>query len=296
MNATTKGIFLATLSAIGFATLPIFVKLAYAQNISTGSILFFRFFLSSCLIFAYITYRKISLKLPREKILPILALGAIGFAICSLSFTLASKYLSASLVAIIFQIYPAIVAIIAFICGLEKITLPLLLAFASCFLGLSLVIGLDFTSLNYLGLFWALFSGISYAIYITLSNKISREIPSLVLTFYVCASATVVFLFTSSMQTGFDLSLTFSGFLTLLAMSIFSTIVGILGFIAALKYISPTHTCIVSTSEPVFTVLIAIPLLQESLTSSQVYGASLVIFSILALELKKPLKTTKKHQ
>ena len=45
MNATTKGIFLATLSAIGFATLPIFVKLAYAQNISTGSILFFRFFL-----------------------------------------------------------------------------------------------------------------------------------------------------------------------------------------------------------------------------------------------------------
>ena len=43
MNATTKGIFLATLSAIGFATLPIFVKLAYAQNISTGSILFFVF-------------------------------------------------------------------------------------------------------------------------------------------------------------------------------------------------------------------------------------------------------------
>lgn len=290
MNSITKGIFLATLSAIGFATLPIFIKLAYNQNLSTSSILFFRFFLSACLLLIYIFPQKISLKLPREKILPVLALGAIGFAICSLSFTLASKYLTASLVAIIFQIYPAIVAIIAACYGSEKITLPMFFAFSGCFLGLSFVIGIDFGTLSYLGLFWALFSGISYATYITFSKKLSQEIPSIVLTFYVCVSAATVFLFTSGMQPDFTLFLPWSNFIVLLAMSIFSTIIGILGFIAALKHITPTHACIVSTTEPIFTVLLAIPLLHETLTSTQIYGACLVIISILALELKKPLK------
>lgn len=295
MNTTTKGIILAAASAIGFATLPVFIKIAYTQNISTGSILFFRFFLSWLILLVYLIYKRTSLKLPANKILPVLALGAVGFAICSLSFTLASKYLSASLVAIIFQIYPALVAAIAFYLGLEKISKMMIGAFLFCFLGLILVIGLDFSSISYLGLFWALFSGLSYAIYIIFSNKIAREIPALVLTFYVCGSATLAFLFINSMQADFSLSIPVSAFFTLLAMAIFATIIGIVGFIAALKYISATHACIVSTLEPVFTVLIAIPLLNEHLSLEQVLGASLVIGSILALELKKPLKRTIKN-
>jgi drug/metabolite transporter (DMT)-like permease len=76
----------------------------------------------------------------------------------------------------------------------------------------------------------------------------------------------------------------------MLGMVVFSTIIAITTFLAGLEIVGPTNAAMLSTLEPVVTVLLAAWLFGERLTSITLIGGGLILAAVIVLtraELKK---------
>lgn len=281
----TTGVLLALFSATGFATLPIFIKLAYDAGLTTNTILTFRFALSVGLLLITLAIKGISPVLPARQAGILFLLGGLGFASTSFTFTESLRYLSASLTSVVFHIYPTLVALLAFFLGIERLNPMICIALILCFGGLLLVVGVSFAALNFIGIVLAIASALLYAVYALAGNRVRNKANSLIVTLYICLGATVVFGAAGLAQGNLLLQLSPHSWLILLGMSLFATLIGIFGFFTAMSRIGATKTCIISTTEPIITVLLAFLLLGEHMDFWQIVGGLLIASSIVILQL-----------
>jgi drug/metabolite transporter (DMT)-like permease len=75
------------------------------------------------------------------------------------------------------------------------------------------------------------------------------------------------------------------GWLALLALALFSTVISIAAFLAAIARIDLFRATIISTVEPLISVVLAAALLDERLTIRQALGGAVIIVAALALQL-----------
>jgi len=74
-----------------------------------------------------------------------------------------------------------------------------------------------------------------------------------------------------------------SGWFAMTGIVLIATVVPVVTFLAGLEMIGPTNAAMLSTLEPVVTVLLAAWLLQEQLTTVALLGGSLILFAVLLL-------------
>ena len=76
----------------------------------------------------------------------------------------------------------------------------------------------------------------------------------------------------------------------LVAVALVGTVVAVTASFAALERLGPADTAVVSTVEPVVSVLVAAAVLGERLSGLQVAGGALVLLAVLALARLAPLQ------
>lgn len=285
MSPHHKGALLALSSAAGFATLPIFIKLSYAVGANTLTILTTRFILASTCLWLILYWRNSNASVGKKTGIQLGLLGVVGYGAMSATFAASIQYLPASLSSMLLYLYPAIVSILAIIMGDDQLNWRKFVALFICFSGLFLILGVSFTGVSTVGIICGVTSAIIYSLYILAGNRLMKTVDSLVATTYVCTAAAITFSLLSLLSGEFIFTLPASGWLTLLAMAIFSTIVGILGIFAALPYIGPSNAAIISSAEPVLTILMSISLLGEKITPPQLGGGLLILSGIFILQL-----------
>jgi len=285
MTKQNIGALQAAASAAGFATLAILIKLAYQAGANVITILAARFLIAVLFLGLVATMRGISLSVKKKTRGQLCLLGVLGYGGMSLLFASSLQYLPASLAAMLLYTYPALVTIISFLLGTERFSLPKGLALTVCFIGLSLVLGVSFSGTHPVGIMLALGSAIIYSCYIVIGNQLLKEVDVLVTTIYVCASAATIFIAGGIATGNINLALPLQGWLALLGIAIFPTIIGILGFFAGMAHIGAANASIISTVEPVITVILAALLLNESVTLLQATGGALVLSGIIILQL-----------
>lgn len=285
MNQQHIGALQVAASAAGFATLAIFIKFAYEAGASTTTILAWRFTLATLCLVVLLKCRGISLALDKQLILRLALLGGLGYGTMSTLFALSIKHVPASLAAMLLYTYPALVSVLSFFIGDERYTWQKGLALSVCFSGLFLVLGVSFANVGILGFVFGLGAALVYSIYIVAGNRLLQGINPLVTTTYVCASAAVVFVLSGLAGNSLNWSLPLSGWLSIIGIALLATIVGIVGFFAGMSRIGAINASIISTLEPVITVLLSMILLHEKITPLQVGGGILILGSILFLQL-----------
>ncbi len=287
MSAQHKGTLMILASAAGFATLTIFIKLAYMAGANTITILTMRFMLSSIILWPMLKLRGISVNIGAKTITRLCLMGALGYGVTSTCLTLAINHLPASLAAMLFYIYPALVTLISFAAGDEQIAWHKSLALAICFGGLLLILGVSFSSINLTGVLFGLCAAAVYSGYIVVGNRVLKNINPLVATTYVCSSAGVAFTVIGLVQNSLVLSLPPAGWLAMAGIALPGTILGILLFFAGLCRIGAANASIISTTEPLITVLLSVALLDDKISLFQAFGGLLVIAGIMILQLWK---------
>ncbi len=298
MKPQNLGVLMVITSAAGFATLPIFIKLAYGVGANSITILTTRFILASLGLWLILRYRNLSPKVGIKAGIYLCLLGIAGYGLMSAAFAASLNYLSAVMLSLLFYSYPAIVTLLSFLIGVEAFDWKKGLALAISFTGLFLILKVSFADISLTGLLLGLAASILYATYLLASNRILKEVNSIVATTYVCSAAAITFMLTSFFTGEFITTLPIKGWLILLSIAFFSTIVGILGCFIGLNLIGPSNTAIISTAEPFITVVLSVLLLSEKLTFVQLVGGLLILGSILLLQLwagKKqpsPINTT----
>jgi drug/metabolite transporter (DMT)-like permease len=279
------GALLVLLSAAGFSTLAIFIKIAYAAGVNVLTLLALRFTICTVCLLAILNLRQKKLSVSKKLAVQLFLMGSLGYGTTSLLFTASLSYLPASLSAMLLYTYPAIVSLLSFMMGDDKLSLIKGLALTICFGGLFLVLGVSFTSINLFGSLLVLAAAVIYSIYIVAGNRILKNVSPLVSTTHVCLSASLVFLMAGLFSGELSLQLSPVGWLAILGIAIFATLFGILFFFAGLSRIGATNAAIISTVEPVLTVIMSALLLDEKITLVQTSGGVLILAGILLLQL-----------
>jgi len=284
LNQQHLGALLVLISAAGFGTLAIFIKIAYGTGANTLTVLTMRFTLAAVLLWICLKPLGISPRIRGKTALKLCLMGIIGYGSMSFLFASSLHYLSASLAAMLLFTYPVLVSIMSFICGVEQFSWQKGLALVICVSGLILILGVSLTSISHVGVVLGLSSAVVYSCYIMISHQVLKDVHSLVATTYVCSAAALVFAIYTSFTDQLILTLPLSGWLALLGIAFLGTIIGILCFFAGISRIGAANASIISTAEPAITVLLSALVLGEQLTLLQGIGGLLIVASILILQ------------
>ncbi|MCW2770980.1 MAG: EamA family transporter [Aeromicrobium sp.] len=288
MSSRLAGALLVALSAVAFGSMAIFGVWAQDDDTSTPALILVRFTLASLVLVTVMRVRRIPLP-PVRQVLPVAAMGGIGYVGQSYCYFLALEHAQASLVALLLYLFPAFVAILAAVFLRERITLVTGVALVVALSGTALVVGGG--SGRPLGIVLGIGAAVIYSIYITVGSVVTRGLDTIAVTTIVCVAAAVVcgvvvaVLGVSGHPASFPASA--SGWSSLIAIAGLCTVVAIFAFFAGLPLLGPTSTSVLSTLEPVVTVVLATWLLSESLTGVQAIGGALVLGAVVWLAVSQ---------
>jgi drug/metabolite transporter (DMT)-like permease len=277
------GILYIIISAASFGTLAILGRYAYAAGLDTFTLLFLRFTFAA-LIMAGILLVKRS-RLPRGRPLALLVgMGAIGYVGQSFCYLTATQYASAGLVALLLYLYPIFVAILSVIFLKEKLNRIKVIALALATTGVALIV--DPQGGQWTGILLAIGAAAIYSIYIIVGAGVMKKVSAISSSTVIFASAGCIFGVLMALN-GPHWPTHADGWLTVAATVLIATVIPVVTFLAGLKRIGPTDASMLSTLEPVVTVILAALLFQENLQSITLLGGALILIAVIVLTRSK---------
>lgn len=304
------GVALVVLSAFGYGSGALFAKPIYAAGVDWMTLLAWRFLFAAIASWGWLLIWPAQLRallaLSRQRVLILILLG-VFFIGNSGTYFAALETVSASLAALIVYIYPAIVAVLTLRFGRRLQGRRAWAALALAILGVALAVGgIEATAAPpLLGLLLAGASPIIYATWIVLAARFGgergapadgsvppheSEAPSAADQAEPAPSAATMI--TSTAVAWWLLALATArpvapelipgeAWLPLLGVGIISTAVALQTFYAGARRIGAAQASLVSTVEPVYTIVLAAILFGERLTPIQLVGGALVIIGVV---------------
>ena len=284
------GILFIAISAASFGTLAIFGRYAYNDGMNIYTVLFLRFGISASFMTVILLLRKEHF--PRGRILAqLIGMGALGYVGQSFMYLTAINYASAGLVALLLYLYPFFVAILSTIFLHEKITRIKIIALVLALFGTALTVGP--VSGQLIGALMAITAAVIYSIYIIVGTNVMKHVTAVQSSTVIFASAGAVYGLLTLVN-GAHFPATNSGWLAMLGIIIVSTIIPVVTFLAGLERIGPTNAAMLSTLEPIVTVLLAAWLFGDKLLPIVMIGGGLILVAVILLtraELKNTAET-----
>jgi drug/metabolite transporter (DMT)-like permease len=268
----------------------IFGKLAYDEGATVGTLLSVRFVLAALLFWALVAatggLRHLR-ALSRRDLGIALALGGVCYTAQSGAYFAALQRLDASLLSLLVYTFPAMVTVAAIALGRERANrrtgVALVLASAGLFIVLA---GASAGALDPLGTLLGVSAAVIYSAYILTSAGVTARVGPLVLSALVCTGAATTLTLGSALSGDLRLGdVSAAGFGWLVGIAVVSTVGAVSLFFAGLQRVGPTTASILSTAEPLTTVLLAFLAFGESLSALQLGGGTLVLGAVLLLSV-----------
>jgi len=162
----------------------------------------------------------------------------------------------------------------------------LLAATAGCFLTVDVQTGGG--SLDATGIALALIAPVFYSGYVLIGSRVTAHVAPLTASAWIITFAAIVIVLAGAsgvLGAGFTTDVAPRGWAAMLGLAIFSTVISISAFLSGMARLDSFRASIISTIEPVFTVMLAALLLDERLTEQQALGGLVIVTSSAALQL-----------
>jgi len=280
------GILLISISAASFGTLAIIGRFAYADGMDVTTLLFLRFTIAAILMFAWMALRREPL--PRGRVLLQLSgMGGLGYVGQSFCYMSAIQYASTGLVALLLYLYPVFVTVLTIIVQKKKITSRTILALVLATGGAALTANPEGGQLP--GILLAVSAALIYAVYIIVGTDVMKQVSSVQSSAVIFASAAVVFGLMTLIR-GAHWPATQTGWLAVSGIALVATMLPVATFLAGLKIVGATDASLLSTLEPVVTVILAAVVLSEPILPSMLIGGALILAAVVVTvqRQKKP--------
>lgn len=270
----------------------IFAKYAYEARIDVVTLLALRFLMAATLFWGAVLRGGLEIP-PRRLAAAGLLLGLAGYSAQAGFFFTALTRIDASLASLLLYAYPAMVMLVTVLWGRERPDLHRLMALVVASAGVVLVLsGGAGDDVDGIGVLLALGAAVAYTTYILGSDALVRDVQPIVFSALVCTGAATTFTVAALVGGGVNLGFEPWGWGVLVAMALISTFVAVSTFFAGLSRVGPATASILSTVEPLVTVLLAFVFLGERLRLSQALGGGLVLAAVLLLQLRRRVTRT----
>ena len=279
------GVALALTSATCFGVMPILTKIVYDDGAGTLGVLSLRFTLASAVLYVLARLRREPLPRGRQ-LRHLLLLGGIGYVAESLFYFSALERISAGLTSLLLYVYPALVVLLAALLLRHRPRPVALLCVGVATAGSALTIG-PVVGGQTAGVLLGLGAAGSYALYVVLSARATAGLGPFAAAAVIMAACAAVY-DVLALSTQATLPSAPSAWLALLGVALIGTVVAVAAFFGALALLGPSDTAVVSTIEPVVSVLAAFVVLGERLTVVQMLGGLLVLAAVVVLARARP--------
>lgn len=289
-----RGYAFVIISALIFGLMPLMAKHIYAEGVNPPTLVFLRNIISVPVLILLALLNRNSLKIKTSALPGIGVIALMGCCITPLLLFSSYNHIPSGTATVFHFIYPAVVVIGEFIFFKSKLKRGHLVSVILCILGIALFYNPE-NGINFKGGFLALLSGITYATYvICLSNFRHKEIPSFTFSLYVTLiSSTVMFcacLFTNQLA----LPQSITGWLLSLLFAIAVNVGAVVLFQRGTFLIGGGRASILSTFEPITSILAGVMIFQESVTFLTVIGSIFVIAASVMIAISD-IRSSKKE-
>jgi len=277
------GVALVIGSACCFGTLGVFGKLAYRLGLSTPQLLSYRFGLAAILLWGAAVLMRQGLP-PRGSLIGLAIMGGAGYVGQSGSYFNALHFIPASTNALLLYTFPVVVTLLATVLFHEQLGWMKLAAVGVAFLGTVLVVEAQLRAAAPIGIVLGLGSAAFYSGYILYGSRLLPGLPPVSATAMIMTSAAFVWTAYASLNGQLAVAWTLPRLFLIASFAVVGTTIPVLTFILGLRLVGPSRAAILSTFEPVSTVLLAVIILGESANPIQYVGGALILASVVLLE------------
>ena len=276
------GCAFAVLQAVLYSTMGIFGKLLYATGMDSQQAVILRFLCTTVLLGAFmLVWRKEPL-VSRQKAVYV---QAVFYFASAFLYFFAVERMNAGITTVFFYLYPAMVAAINLAVFHERITIAVAVALVLSIMGLVLISGVigGELVLDPLGIAFALASALAFAIYTVLIQVTGRTEGSFTVTFTLSWTSLLAscIVFAPSVPAMF--ALTPYQLLVGCAIALACTILPVVLYIKAVKYIGGTKTSLLGLSETPSSLLLAFIILGETIAPMEAAGIVLILAGVVAI-------------
>lgn len=280
-----KGILFTSLSAVIFGFTPILGRMTYSFGSNGITLTFLRATLCLPVLILLLKGKGISLRLNKDEVGKVVLLGLVGCALTTVLLYLSYSYQPVGLSTALHFIYPAVIAIGCVVLWKQRLGKFQLLAVALSFLGVLLFIDVGGSG-SAMGFALALFSGFTYAFYVMFMDRSGlKAMHYFKLAFYLCCCMSIgtgVFgLFTGQLQ----LALPPNAWWLSLFVSLLTSVGALPLFQLGVRYTGAATAAVLSTLEPITSIIVGFLVLQESLSLFQWIGCVFILSGVVLISV-----------
>ena len=290
VSSAIIGFAAGILAAVFYGTNPLGTLPLYADGISSGSVLFYRYGISVVVFIAWLLMRGESLKIKWGHAIKLGVLGVM-FSMSSLTLYESFHYMNAGIASTILFSYPIMTAIIMVMFYHERVDWRTTFAIALAVSGIALLYrggGAGGDTLSATGVLLVLFSSLLYALYIVYVKQFKVEGMS-----SVKFTAWVIFFGWISLMVfmlikGEPLQMLHgTQWLWGLQLALLPTVLSLFLINIAIKSVGATPTAIMGALEPLTAVVISCTLFGEEFTIRLAMGITLILTAVMLVIIKK---------
>ncbi len=298
------GFSLAIAGTLLFSLKSIFIKYLYLEGLDANSVLVLRMVLSLPIYTVILIWtlrnsgRKASYStLDLATAIKIFLLGFFGYYLASLLDLKGLELISAQLERLSLFTYPFMVAVLGYFFFKESLTMRLVFSLIVTYIGLWVVMGkeIELSGDGVIdGTLLVLGSALSFAFYVLFSKGFIKQLGSQLFTCIAMVSSCFFGLMHGVIVLDVTtLSISQASWAWLLLLVVFSTVIPSFMTMEAINCIGPAKTGIVGMLGPIFTITLAIFLLNEPFSTELVVGSVLMMCGVVSIfENKSKKKAT----
>lgn len=281
------GLFFVFLAICGYAVLPILVKQIQAAGMPPMDIAIWRFLFAVPSFWLVIYARRMPAS---ARPLPRVALLGLGVLLAGAAITafFGLERVPASTYVFLFYTYPAMVAVLSLVLG-ERLPLQGWLALALTLVGIGLTapdFAAGLASDSLVGVMLALLNALLVAIYFILNGRILRGHTALARGSAWAISGALLVMLLIVPFNGLALPAQPSVWVLLVALALFCTVMPVFSMTIGIQKLGASRSAILSTVEPLLTIVLAALILGERMQPVQLLGGALIIASVALLQLR----------
>ena len=282
-----RGTAAILIAAASYGFLGVLVKLALEAGVDVLPLAAWRFLLGAAVVWLLLAIRR--RPLPPIARLPGLAGLGVLYAIDALAFMAALQWVPASSAVLVFYVYPVAVVFLAAAFLGERLTARKLAATGAALVGCALTVGGGISGGRPLGFALVFLAMLALSTYIVLSRPIMRSLPAHGSAAVTLSSTAIVLLAVAVVFGELSLGGGMRGAMLVIVLAVASTALPITLFLVGIRHVGAGRAAIISTIEPVVTVVSAAVVLGERVGVLQGIGGALILTAILWLRSERPV-------
>ena len=277
MKTISKGYVCIILSAVIFGCMPLMAKHIYADGANAITLVLLRNAISLPMLFGLAFARRESFSASPKRIASVILVGIFGCAITPVLLFSSYNYMDSGTATVLHFVYPALVLVLELLFLRSRVRGANIIAILLCIAGIAFFYPPG-GALNVTGSALALLSGLAYAAYIFLLGKFGRgSMGGYAFSFFATLGSAVALLAACLLSDGFSLPKSLFGWLLCAVFAFVINVGAVVLFQNGAFLIGGQKASILSTVEPITSLIIGFAFLNEHVGLLSVIGSVLII-------------------